>query len=117
MSYLDPERASIGLKLNFITQLIYLWAITTVKISIALFLLRIAPSKTYKRFLWGTIAFLLVYTTGSFFAIIFSCRPIHLLWYPTIKAVCFTPMILRSLHYTNSCEYCSSQQLLAKAMS
>lgn len=57
-AYLKPERASIGLKLNFITQPIYLWAITVVKISIAFFLLRIAPPKPYRRFLYGSIVFL-----------------------------------------------------------
>lgn len=57
-AYLQPERVSVGLKLNFITQPIYLWANTLVKISIAFSFLRIVPSTSYRHFLYGSIVFL-----------------------------------------------------------
>lgn len=41
--------------LNFATQGIYMWAIGLVKISIGLFLLRFAPRKGYKIFIWVII--------------------------------------------------------------
>ncbi|MCJ1363414.1 hypothetical protein MMC16_002521 [Acarospora aff. strigata] len=101
-AYLEPAKASIGLKLNFITQPIYLWAISVVKISIACFLLRIAPSESYRRFLWGSIIFLVVYTTACFLTIMLQCRPMNILWDgPTVKAVCFTPTVLRTMSYVN----------------
>ncbi|GKZ22627.1 hypothetical protein AbraIFM66951_011510 [Aspergillus brasiliensis] len=44
--------ASIATHLNFATQGIYMWAIGLVKISIGLFLLRFAPRRGYKIFIW-----------------------------------------------------------------
>ncbi|KAH6700607.1 hypothetical protein BKA61DRAFT_620853 [Leptodontidium sp. MPI-SDFR-AT-0119] len=102
IQYLSPAEATTGLKLNFATQPIYLWGITTVKVSIALFLQRIAPNKTYKRTLWGIIAFLIAYTTACFMTILLQCTNLAILWDPTIKATCWTPATLRSLSYVNS---------------
>jgi hypothetical protein len=42
-------------QLNFATQGIYMWAIGLVKVSIGLFLLRFAPRKGYKVFIWVII--------------------------------------------------------------
>jgi hypothetical protein len=47
--------ASKAMHLNFATQGIYLWAIGLVKVSIGLFLLRFAPQKGYKIFIWVVI--------------------------------------------------------------
>lgn len=44
--------ASMATHLNFATQGIYMWAIGLVKISIGLFLLRFAPRRGYKIFIW-----------------------------------------------------------------
>lgn len=101
-AYLDPATATVGLKLNFVTQPIYLWAITTVKVSIALFLLRIAPNKFYKRFLVGVITFLIVYTFVCFMTIILQCTNLALLWDSSAKGTCWTVTTLRALSYTNS---------------
>lgn len=103
-AYLDPAKATIGLKLNFVSQPIYLWAITVVKISIALFLLRIAPTKFYKKFLVGAIAFLIVYTFACFMTIILQCTNLALLWDRTAKGTCWTATTLRALSYTNACK-------------
>jgi hypothetical protein len=48
--------ASIAMHLNFATQGIYLWAIGLVKVSIGLFLLRFAPQRGYKIFIWIVIS-------------------------------------------------------------
>ncbi|KAG4440129.1 hypothetical protein IFR05_004387 [Cadophora sp. M221] len=62
VAYLDPETVKVGLKLNFVTQPIYLIATTASKVSIALFLLRIASTKVFKRFLWGLLWLMIFYT-------------------------------------------------------
>ena len=103
-AHLDPAKATIGLKLNFITQPIYLWAITTVKTSIALFLLRIAPNKFYKKLLWGIIAFLIIYTAVCFMTIVLQCKNLAVLWDFGVKTTCWTATTLRALGYTNSCK-------------
>jgi hypothetical protein len=102
IAYLDPAKASVGLKLNFVTQPIYLWAITIVKISIALFLVRIAPNKFYKRLLWGIIAFLFVYTTVCFMTIMLQCKNLAILWDSSVKTTCWAASTLRGLSYTNA---------------
>jgi hypothetical protein len=101
-AYLDPAKATVGLKLNFITQPVFLWAITTVKISIALFLLRIAPNKTYRKILWGVIIFLLVYTFASMMTIFLQCTNIAILWDSTVKATCWPATTSQALSYVNS---------------
>ncbi len=55
LAYLEPSKAATGLMFNFISQPIYLWAIAFVKISIGFFLLRIAPTKAYRRFVIGAM--------------------------------------------------------------
>lgn len=42
-------------QLNFATQGIYMWAIGLVKVSIGLFLLRFAPRRGYRVFIWAII--------------------------------------------------------------
>jgi hypothetical protein len=103
-AYIDTAKATVGLKLNFITQPIYLWAITVVKVSIALFLWRIAPNKFYKRLLMGIISFLVIYTFACFMTIILQCTNLAILWDPSVKATCWTATTLRGLGYTNSCQ-------------
>lgn len=101
IAYLEPGKSMIGLKLNFATQPIYLWAITLVKVSIALFLLRIAPRKFYTKFLWAVIAFLIVYTTACFMTIMLQCENLAILWDSTVETTCWEPTTLRALSYLN----------------
>lgn len=49
------DTAVTAMHLNYATQGIYMWAIGLVKISIGLFLLRFAPRKGYKVFIWVVI--------------------------------------------------------------
>lgn len=49
IEYIPVQDISLGLKMNFISQPIYLWAIALIKISVGFFLLRIAVSKFYRR--------------------------------------------------------------------
>jgi hypothetical protein len=101
IAYLEPATAAIGLKLNFATQPIYLWAITIVKVSIASFLLRIAPRKFYTKFLWGVIAFLIIYTAACFITIMLQCKDLAILWDSTVQTTCWEPTTLRALSYLN----------------
>ena len=56
MNHIDPTHIPLGLKLNFITQPMYLWGICFVKISIGFFLLRIASTKFYSRLISGIMS-------------------------------------------------------------
>ena len=69
-AYIDPPSdISKGLKLNFITQPLCMIAITLVKISIGLFLLRLTPTVIHRRIIQVTVAL----TIAANFAYIGEC--------------------------------------------
>lgn len=53
IEHIEPSHFSNGLKLNFISQPVYLLAICSVKLSVGLFLLRIAVKMIYRRVIIG----------------------------------------------------------------
>lgn len=61
------EDFATGMKLNFISQPIYLFAICFVKLSVGCSLLRIASTKFYIHLIRGVMAFMLIYTIACFF--------------------------------------------------
>ncbi|KAI8623978.1 hypothetical protein F5Y19DRAFT_456404 [Xylariaceae sp. FL1651] len=97
-----PDRYSVGLKLNFITQPIYLYAICFVKLAVGATLVRIAVTKSWKRTILSIMIFMTVYTVASFFTIIFQCTDIRIMWDPTIRSVCWSKETLQALGYTNT---------------
>ncbi|GKZ90217.1 hypothetical protein AnigIFM59636_001897 [Aspergillus niger] len=94
--------ASIATHLNFATQGIYMWAIGLVKISIGLFLLRFAPRRGYKIFIWVVIVIMLLYTMICFLTLMFECKDIRTIWDENVKSQCFTSTQLLELSYTNT---------------
>lgn len=67
MGDIDPTKISMGLKLNFISQPIYLFGICIVKLAVGASLLRIASTKGYKWTIIAIMGFMAFYTTGCFF--------------------------------------------------
>jgi hypothetical protein len=63
----DPIVYMIGMKLNFISQPIYLLAICIVKLSVGSSLLRIASTKFYRVLILSIMVFMAVYTIICFF--------------------------------------------------
>jgi len=102
--YLDKDVLRTGLKLNLVTQPVYVWAIASVKISICFFLLRIAPGKFYRYTLWGIIIYLVTYTTAAMLTIVLQCIPTAMIWDVdhVLKGKCFTVSVLRGLSYYNA---------------
>ncbi|KAB5578896.1 hypothetical protein GE09DRAFT_563600 [Coniochaeta sp. 2T2.1] len=97
----DPAIFMTGMKLNFITQPMYLINICVVKLSVGSSLLRIASTKFYKTLILSVMGFMAFYTIGCFFTVMFQCTNIRILWDPTVKATCWTQNTLQSLSYTN----------------
>jgi hypothetical protein len=98
------ETASIAMHLNFATQGIYLWAIGLAKVSIGLFLLRFAPHKVYKVFIWTVIVVMTLYTAISFLTLALECKDIRTNWDISVKSKCFSSRQLLILSYTNTGE-------------
>ncbi|KAK0113334.1 hypothetical protein ONS95_013590 [Cadophora gregata] len=101
VAYLDPEVVKIGLKLNFVTQPIYLIATTASKVSIALFLLRIASTKIWKRFLWALLGFMILYTSAAVMPLFFQCKNLAVLWDSSVVTTCWSAQTSRGLGYMN----------------
>ncbi|KAI5863698.1 hypothetical protein GGS23DRAFT_565004 [Durotheca rogersii] len=101
-AYLDPEVNRFGLKLNFISQPIYLWAIPMVKISVGFFLLRISPSMIYRRILQGTMVFLVAYTMVCFITLLLQCQNLAIIWDNRVVTTCWTQKTLQGLSYANA---------------
>lgn len=55
------------MKLNFISQPLYLFAICFVKLSVGFSLLRIASTQVYRNLIIGIMGFMLFYIVGCFF--------------------------------------------------
>jgi len=102
IEYIHPIDIGKGLKMNFVSQPIYLWGIALVKISVGFFLLRIAVSKFYRRLIISIMVFMGVYTFGCFMTILLQCTDIRVMWDPTIKATCWTASTIKALGYTNA---------------
>lgn len=98
----DPAIYMIGMKLNFISQPIFLVAICIVKLSVGSSLLRIASTKFYRVLILSVMCFMAFYTVGCFFTIMFQCTDIRIQWDRTVKATCWTKTTLLGLSYTNS---------------
>lgn len=67
MGDIPPEDIPMGIKLNYITQPLYLFGIYFVKMAVGSMLLRIASVPIYKRLIIGIMVFMTFYTIGCFF--------------------------------------------------
>ncbi|KAI1763533.1 hypothetical protein GGR53DRAFT_531481 [Hypoxylon sp. FL1150] len=101
-AYLNPDVNRLGLKLNFVSQPIYLWAIPLVKVSVGFFLMRIAPSVYYKRILQGVMTFLMAYTFACQMTLVLQCKNIAILWDNRVHTTCWGQSTLQGLSYANS---------------
>jgi len=95
------QNLSAGLKLNFISQAIYLIAICVVKLSVGAMLLRIASIAIYKRIVVSLMVFMALWTTMCVITLCVQCTDIRALWDPTIPLSCWGPDTLHGLSYSN----------------
>ncbi|KAL2270522.1 hypothetical protein VTJ83DRAFT_2706 [Remersonia thermophila] len=101
MGDLAPEDIGMGMKLNFISQPLYLFGICFVKLSAGAMLLRIASVGFYRRLIIGVMVFMSVYTVACFFTLVLQCTDIRVMWDMTVQATCWAPQTLQALSYTN----------------
>ncbi|KAI0880506.1 uncharacterized protein GGS22DRAFT_193276 [Annulohypoxylon maeteangense] len=100
--YLNPEITRMGLKLNFISQPIYQWAIPIAKVSIGLSLIRTGPTVILRRIIQGLIIFLLAFTSARFVLLMLQCINMPAIWDPRVQSKCLSPETMRGIKYTNS---------------
>ncbi|KAH7413671.1 hypothetical protein DE146DRAFT_2565 [Phaeosphaeria sp. MPI-PUGE-AT-0046c] len=73
---------SSALRLIFILQVIFYWSITLVKISVALLLLRLRPTRRWSLFLYTTMAILLLTVLAQTLLQFLQCKPFSIFWDP-----------------------------------
>ncbi|KAI1342837.1 hypothetical protein F5Y15DRAFT_270203 [Xylariaceae sp. FL0016] len=97
----DPNVYMTGMKLNFVSQPIFLIVICVVKLAVGASLLRITSTRFWRYLILSIMYFMAFYTTGCFFTIMFQCTDIRVLWNTAIKSTCWDQRTLQSLSYTN----------------
>ncbi|KAM0804621.1 hypothetical protein BDR22DRAFT_817709 [Usnea florida] len=103
--YLDATQLMRFKKLNFVSGILTNFIICLVKLSVALFLLRIGGLRRWLRYsLFATIALLVSSTIATIVIIFVQCRPIAGIWEPpeTIKANCLPPSALTIVSYCST---------------
>ncbi|KAF2662041.1 hypothetical protein K491DRAFT_710453 [Lophiostoma macrostomum CBS 122681] len=108
--FMDPINYSNFAKILYIHSIVIMVGISTVKISIALFLLRLSTKTPYSRFLYGVIVFIVCMTITCAMTLIFQCYPIQATWdlslrpppFGTGTAKCYSLTIFRNLGLMNS---------------
>ncbi|GME41292.1 Bacterial alpha-L-rhamnosidase [Neofusicoccum parvum] len=103
----DPVAYMEFSKWLYVHSLIVMVAVSAVKVSIALFLMRLAQRTRNVRFLWGMIVFLILFTISCAGTLIFQCSPIAAAWdyslrAPIGNAKCFSMTTFRNIGMFNS---------------
>ncbi|KAL8420910.1 hypothetical protein RB596_001900 [Gaeumannomyces avenae] len=80
IEYIAPDDYKLANKMNFITQPLSLIALTLARLSICHLLLRFAPSKGYRWFLWFQIALNMVLCIGFSLQTLLQCQPMEFIW-------------------------------------
>ncbi|KAK0752753.1 hypothetical protein B0T18DRAFT_310225, partial [Schizothecium vesticola] len=101
MGDIPLENLGAGLKLNFISQAIYLVAICIVKLAVGAMLLRIASVAIYKVITKSLMGFQAVWSTMCLLTLLLQCTDIRALWDPTIPMHCWGEDTLHGLSYSN----------------
>ncbi|KAK1753628.1 hypothetical protein QBC47DRAFT_415403 [Echria macrotheca] len=91
----------MGLKLNFVSQAVFLITICVVKLSVGAMLLRIASEHWYKRIIIALMCFMVMWTTMCVMTLLLQCKDIRALWDPTIPLQCWSETTLHGLSYSN----------------
>ncbi|KXT12387.1 hypothetical protein AC579_1709 [Pseudocercospora musae] len=97
-------------------SLVVMWGVILVKISIALFLMRLVPpGKKWKSLLWVVIVFLICFMLACSGTLIWQCVPIDAAWDFSKKATanCFSNNTFSAIGLTNSSINCATDFLLA----
>ncbi|KAK1966089.1 hypothetical protein LY78DRAFT_681191 [Colletotrichum sublineola] len=76
------------LKLQVVTQLSYIWAFVTVKISFAVLYLRLLPDELFRRTNKFLVILLFAEGIAETAVVIFRCAPIQRAWIPTVPGTC-----------------------------
>lgn len=101
-AYLSPSTIRMGLKLNYVGQVLFLWAPCMVKVSIGLFLLRVTPDNIHRKIIYGAISFILAWTFSCFITLLLQCDNIRVIWDDSVQTVCWSVEIIHALGWASA---------------
>ncbi|CAK7210155.1 hypothetical protein SBRCBS47491_000677 [Sporothrix bragantina] len=76
------------LLIDFASALSYIWAFVLIKLSFAVFYLRVIPNQGFRRLNYVIIGVLAAQGIEETFVVCFACTPITKFWKPTIEGSC-----------------------------
>ncbi|KAI7347268.1 hypothetical protein KC320_g7351 [Hortaea werneckii] len=101
----DKDRSVLA-HWQFFHNLSIMFGVVFVKLSIAVFLMRLAPKPEWKRYLWGAIVFLVCFMIACAGTLIFSCTPVSASWNHSLQLLpstrCFSAKTFSSIGLFNS---------------
>ncbi|KZM21875.1 hypothetical protein ST47_g6996 [Ascochyta rabiei] len=107
-TYVRPDLLTVFFQVAWWYAWLVVVAYTSIKISIACFLLRLANHRRHWRWvLYTTIVLLLLFTVGSVLSLILQCTPVRAAWDFSLRApfgdaVCYSPTTYRNTGVFNS---------------
>ncbi|KAG8159540.1 hypothetical protein KVR01_010177 [Diaporthe batatas] len=101
-AYLEPATIHMGLKLNYIGQVVFLWAPCMVKVSIGLFLLRVTPDLIHRKIIYGAMSFILAWTLACFVTLLLQCENIRVIWDDSVHTACWSVEVIHALGWASA---------------
>lgn len=92
--YITMSQLETAGQLGFIAMVLWVWALTALKVSVALMLLRIKQTPSWKKGVWCLIIFLIFVGIGSTLAQLLQCLPVSANWDVYLRmsgSNCWTP--------------------------
>ncbi len=99
----------------FSVELAYVMTTCVLKLSIAVFLLRIATRRTHRAILYTVITVVILLTIGYFFFLVFQCSPVNFFWLQFSGEIgsCLPPAVVGDMTYAHSAINASGDVILA----
>ncbi|KAL3456725.1 hypothetical protein BJX64DRAFT_36899 [Aspergillus heterothallicus] len=86
-----PQQDLIDMQyVAYISYCVYLWVGAAVKISLAVFIMRVFPTPTIRKLGYGIIIFLLIFAISGELPLILQCSPVRAAYDPNVKGNCLS---------------------------
>ncbi|EPE02583.1 integral membrane protein [Ophiostoma piceae UAMH 11346] len=84
----SDEELDKFLLFDFVSAISYIWSFVLIKISFALFYLRVIPNKSFRKLNFLMMAILAAQGVEETFVVCFACQPIYKFWTPKAAGTC-----------------------------
>ncbi|KAK0105295.1 hypothetical protein ONS95_004321 [Cadophora gregata] len=100
----SPQNLTPAMMYWFSTELAYVLTTCILKMSIAVFLLRIAVKKSHRIILYVTTAGVIIFSIGYFLFLVFQCSPVDYFWnqFSLKPGSCLSPELVGAMTYAHS---------------